>query len=221
MFLTWLLFILVYISGLFHADQPEFKGGQEKLILFISNSIIYPEFAKQNCLQGTIQIRFKLNSKGLITDSKVQKGFGVDLDKEALRIIRLTSGKWTVPAGYDTTNSLVLPINFSLKDYKCEQRSRDDINASIAAYRAQQDLTKVLVNYYTKKLAGTHNKTEEPRIIQLKEELGYDEKYIDRLLRIGQNKLKQGDKEGSCDDFNLVRGLGSDKADKLIALNCW
>jgi TonB family protein len=216
----WIVIVWVYISALFFADQPEFKGGQDNLSLFITRTMIYPEYSKQNCVQGIIQVSFKLNKKGKVSDSKVQKGYGIDLDKEALRIVRLTSGKWTVPAGHDTTTYLVLPINFSLKDYKCEQRPRENINHAIANYKARQDLTRAVVNFYNKKSAGNYNAEDEERILQLKKELGYNDRYVLRLLRQAESELKQGDKESACEDFHLVRGLGSDMADEYIAQSC-
>jgi hypothetical protein len=116
---------------------------------------------------------------------------------------------------------MILPINFSLKEYKCEQQSPDDIDKAIANYKAQEDLTHAIVNFYRKKAAGMSvSKENEQEILQLKIELGYDDRYVDRLMRLGLKKLKQNDKEGACDDFKLVRGLGSSKADALIAKNC-
>ena len=182
--------------------------------------MIYPEYSKQHCLQGTIQVSFKLDRKGNVSSSRVQKGYGIDLDKEALRIVRLTSGKWKVPVLYDTTVAVVLPINFSLKDYKCEQVSRDNINIFIANYKAQQELTSAILNFYQKKSTGSYSTEHEQRILQLKKELGYDERYIIRLLKQAQSELRQGDKESACDDFNFIHGLGSDKADEQIAQNC-
>jgi TonB family protein len=219
MFWNWIM-IWLYLPAFFYADQPEFKGGPRSLSAFITNSIIYPEYARQNCLQGTIQISFKLNRKGIVWDSKVERGFGIDLDKEALRIVRLTSGKWIVPASHDTTVSLILPINFSLTEGKCDPRTRDNISQAISAYKTQQNLTSVIVNFYANKRSGTYRVEDEQRVLSLKTELGYDDRYLDRLIRQGQTKLKQGDKESACDDFNLVYGLGSDKADKLISQTC-
>jgi TonB family protein len=218
--MIWVNIIWLYFLPFFFADQPEFKGGQENLTAFITRSMIYPEYAKLNCLQGTIQVSFKLDKKGRISDSKVQKGFGVDLDKEALRIVRLTSGKWVVPAGYDTTVALVLPINFALKDFKCEQRPRDLINRAIANYKARQDLTKAVINYYEKRSEANIKPEDEERILKLKDDLGIDERYLERLTRQGQTVMKQGDNESACEIFTLVKGLGSNKADRLIAQSC-
>lgn len=215
-----LLIILIRLAGIFQSDQPQFKGGQDNLHAFIKNNLIYPEYSRENCLQGTINVSFKLNKNGRIYDSEVQKGFGIDLDLEALRIVRLSSGKWIIPPGYDTTTALVLPVNFSLKNYDCEQRDRDQINAAISAYHARTDLTRAILNFYDKKSAGEANPREEPEILSLKEQLGYNDKYIARLYKQALRKLKQGDKESACEDFDLVRRLGSDIADKSIEENC-
>lgn len=210
-----------YLPAFFYADQPVFKYGHEKLASFINRSMIYPEYSKDHCVQGTIQIGFKLDRTGKVVESRVQKGYGIDLDKEALRIVRLTSGRWVVPASYDIRTEIVLPINFSLKEFKCEEHSSDDISAAIRTYKAKEDLTKAIVNFYQKKSAGgTFDASEEDRMVQLKAELGYTDKFIDRFLRQAQIKLKQGDKESACEDFQLIKGLGSNKADALIARNC-
>ena len=187
---------------------------------FITHSIIYPEYSKYNCLQGTINVSFRLNFKGRIVQSKVEKGLGVDLDDEALRVIRLTSGKWAVPSGFDTTQFITIPINFSLKEYGCETKSSEEIREAIAAYKSREDLTNAITNYYQRRNEGNVNLSNEQQIIDLKTQLGYDEKFIDRTIRQANQKLKQGDKESACEDFHFVKNLGSNKADKQITDNC-
>ncbi len=211
------LLTLLNLMLLNPSEHPTFKGGQKNLTSFITFNLIYPEYAKQNCLQGTINVSFKVTKQGRIFESKITKGLGIDLDDEALRIIRLTSGKWIVPADHDTTVALVIPINFSLKEYHCEQKSSDDIKEAITAYKTRGDLTKAIFNFYTQKPPRREGTIE---IERLKAELGYNEKFINKMIRQGQRKLKQGDKESACEDFNFVRKIGSNKADKLISENC-
>lgn len=219
MFLS-LIILLVSMFANLQADQPEFKGGKRNLNAFIINNMIYPEYSKINCLQGTVNISFQLNREGRVFRSEVQKGFGTDLDDEALRIVRLSSGKWIVPSGYDTTTAIVLPVNFALKDFNCEQREKDELNAAVRAYTAREDLTKAIYNYYDKKSRGEVNADEEAGVIALKTQLGYDKKFIDRLYKRGLRKFKQGDQQGGCEDLNKVRLLGSDMADKSISERC-
>ncbi|MXV49927.1 TonB family protein [Pedobacter sp. HMF7647] len=216
--LYWIFSIISIIFN--QPGNPEFKGGNDRLNTFIGNSIVYPEFSKQNCIQGTVQVSFLLDHQGKIVSSKINKGFGLDLDAEALRVVRLTSGKWIVPASYDTTYSVILPINFALQDYQCNTRSKDDINKAIENYRSRQDLSKAVVNFYRNKEKGTDNAADEMTILDLKAQLGYDDRYIDQKLREAQTKLKQGDKESACEDFNFIHYIGSDKADKLRSQYC-
>lgn len=215
-----LIALFFLVSSLFVDDQPVFKGGPNKLTVFIYNNLIYPEYSRDNCIQGTIQVSFKLNQQGKIYHSEIVKGFGIDLDQEALRIVRLTSGKWTMPVNHDTTTSMVLPINFSLKNYKCEEQSKDEINAAINAYNSREGLKKVVFNYYDLKAKGKNNPTDESAIEDIKLQLGFDQKFIERLLRQAQQKLKQGDKQGACEDFQTIRLLGSDISTQFIEQYC-
>jgi len=214
---NFIIFFLL-ITSRFADDQPVFKG--KNLTSFIYNVLIYPEYSRDNCLQGTVNVSFKLNKQGRIYQSEVQKGFGTDLDFEALRVVRLTSGKWIVPPDHDTLVSMVLPVNFTLRDFKCDQRSRDEINAAINAYQARRGMSEVIFNYYDKKEAGLVDEAGEIRMQALKYQLGYDEKFIDRLLKQAQRKLKQEDFEGACEDFQTIRMLGSDKSASFISQYC-
>ena len=154
MIVNCLILTFLYLTSFTRNDFPTFKGGQRNLDNYITQSIIYPEYAKFNCLQGTIQVSFQVTKKGRIFNSKVDKGYGIDLDKEALRVVRLTSGKWIVPTNFDTTQHLTLPITFSLKDYNCEATGSDEIRAAISAYKTRQDLTHAIINYYGRKPSG-------------------------------------------------------------------
>lgn len=207
-------------GGLTAQQQPSFKGGAEALNDFISSRMIYPTFSKDNCLQGTIYISFQLDKDGEVFNSQVQKGMGIDLDAEALRLVRLTSKRWIIPSGYDTNSKIVIPVTFSLKNYNCSDRSPDDINKAIELYKNRLALQNVVLNYYRNKYAGKINQQNEIEIIQIKNELGLDDKFISGKLREAKQRLKQGDKEGACESLYFVKHIGSDAADKMIAENC-
>lgn len=220
MYLTLFILFINQFAGFFTDEQPSFKGGQRNLASFIDNALIYPEYSKENCLQGTVQISFKLNKSGQIYESKVQKGFGTDLDSEALRVVRLTSGKWIMPSSHDTLTSLVLPVNFALRDSKCFQRSKEEINAAINAYQARLRMNDAIFNFYDKKSAGNVASSDEAHINDLKLQLGYDEKFIDRLLKQAERKIKQGDRQGACEDLVTIKRIGSNRSAALIDVNC-
>lgn len=198
--------------------QVQFKNGSSGFASFLKNNTIYPQFSKQNCIQGTVNVSFKLDQTGKVYASKITRGIISDLDDEALRLVRMSSGKWQVPAGYDTTISVVVPVNFKLSGYDCESKSNAEIRSTIAAYQAEEGLTNAVINFYKNKAQAKPG--QEAQILAIKSQLGIDDEYLDGLIKTALKKIKQGDKQGACEDFNLVKNLGSDKADDYLAKYC-
>jgi hypothetical protein len=212
-----ILTVFLLFFGLYTFAQPVLKGGLEN---FISSNIIYPAFSYQNCIQGTISVSFKLNKAGEVYFSRVSSGPGIDLDDEALRLIRMSSGKWQVPADYDTAYVLIAPVNFKLASEDCNRVTQTEMNRAIAVYKAQEGLTDAITNFYRNKASGKYNEAEETRVIALKKELGYDDAFLEKKIREGQQKLKQKDRQGACEDFLFVKYMGSTLADDLLAQYC-
>lgn len=198
--------------------QVQFKSGPSGFASFLENNTIYPPFSKQNCIQGTVNVSFKLDQSGKVYLSKITKGIISELNDEALRLVRMSSGKWQVPAGYDTTISVVVPVNFRLSGYDCEGKSKADIKAAIVSYEAEEGLTNAVINFYKNKDQATPE--QEAQILAIKSQLGIDDEYLDVLIKTALKKIKQGDKQGACEDFNLVKNLGSDKANDYLSKYC-
>lgn len=207
--------MLLIFCGLGVYAQPTLKGGLES---FINNNKIYPKYSLSNCIDGTVSIAFKLNKKGVVYYSEVRNGIGTDLDQEALRLIRMSSGRWTVPSDHDTTVMIITPISFKLSD--CVGKSKEEIKAAIAAYQSNTDLTTVVLNYYRDKELGRKPGITEERALELKQTLGYDEDYLSRRIEDGKKKLKQKDLQGACEDFKFVKYMGSALANDLLAQHC-
>lgn len=198
--------------------QVQFKSGKNGFTNFLTQNTIYPQFSKDNCIQGTVNISFKLNQQGKVYFSKVSKGILSDLDEEALRLVRMSSGKWQVPAGYDTTVSIVAPVNFKLSGYNCEGKSNEAIQEAIRNFQAEEGLTNSVINFY--KNIDQAKPGQEVQIMAIKNQLGIDDEYLDDRIQMALKKIKQGDKQGACEDFNFVRYMGSKKADDYLAKYC-
>lgn len=197
--------------------QPVIKGGLEA---FVIANHIYPRYSLHNCIQGTVTISFKLNKSGEVYYSKISSGIGTDLDDEALRLIRMSSGKWIVPQNHDTAVSLIAPIKFSLSGYNCSDKDPQDIKRAIMAYRSNEALTSSILNFYKNKEKGTYRQEEETRFLTLKNELGYDDAYFKERIADGLKKLRQKDRQGACEDFLFVKYMGSDLADEMLTKYC-
>lgn len=99
-------------------QNPIFKGGEAALIKFISDNIRYPEYAKSKGIEATVVVQYVVDKQGEVTNLLVitpERGGG--LDEEAIRVVRLTSGKW-IPAIYNkqpVRTIARIPIKFALK----------------------------------------------------------------------------------------------------------
>lgn len=209
--------VLIFISFSVKAQQPEMKGG---LANFIKSNTIYPAYSLQNCITGTVNVGFKLNSKGHIYYSTVVKGIGTDLDEEALRLIRLTNGKWTVSSKADSLALIVVPVNFSVNSRDCSYKIKAEIAMAIKAYQDEEELKKVVLNFYRNKEKGLAKPEDELKILRIKDDLNIDDEYLNAKIEMGLKKFKQGDLLGACEDFNFVKYMGSDKANSMLAKYC-
>lgn len=209
--------ILMFLPLFGLAQQPTLKGG---LVNFVKSNTIYPKYSLANCIQGTVNIGFKLNAKGEVYASSVKKGIGTDLDDEALRLIRMSSRKWSFPESHDTTALLVVPINFVLNSQDCNGVSARDIELAIRDYKKEEQLIKVVENHYRNREKGIAKAEDEPAINSIKKELGIDDDYLEGMVKSGLKKIKQGDRQGACEDFNFVKYMGSKRADDLLLKHC-
>ena len=95
--------------------NPEFPGGDNELLNYISNNLKYPESAKENGISGRVSLLLTINEKGEIADVKTIRGICPELDEEAVRLVKAMP-KWE--PGYENgkakTSYLMLPINFKL-----------------------------------------------------------------------------------------------------------
>lgn len=91
-------------------QQPEYQGGMQALMSFLTANMRYPEKAKQDKVEGKVMISFTVEVDGTISNIKVVKGLSAECDAEAIRVITLTSGKWK--AGKQNGKAVKSTLNF-------------------------------------------------------------------------------------------------------------
>lgn len=69
--------------------QPEFPGGMEKMMRFLSINFNYPQIDKENGVEGRVFVSFVVGKDGEVSDVKVIKGVSKTLDAEAIRVVKL------------------------------------------------------------------------------------------------------------------------------------
>lgn len=98
---------------------PQFPGGKEALIKFLSENIQYPEAAKSESAEGMVAITFTVDQDGSVANVegiKTEKnGWRQDFQDEAIRVVQSMPG-WepAVSNGKTVKVKFTLPIRFKL-----------------------------------------------------------------------------------------------------------
>src|ERR1035437_6855133 len=78
-------------SALTLQQQPEFPGGDIESFTFLRKNTIYPQYEKENGIQGKVLVTFVIDKDGNVTNIEIYKGIkdGAGLEKEAIRVVKL------------------------------------------------------------------------------------------------------------------------------------
>lgn len=101
---------------LFVDSVPQFKGGYKGYSKFINENMKYPPYAIENGIQGTVYLSFVLNPEGKMEDITLLRGVSKGLDEEAIRLLKLTEGLWSIGkhAGRPVHVKQNIPVRFRL-----------------------------------------------------------------------------------------------------------
>ncbi len=69
--------------------KPYYEGGMSAMKAFIKRHLSYPEKAKAKKVEGTVYVRYTINYKGKVIDTKIISGIGHGCDEEAIRLVTL------------------------------------------------------------------------------------------------------------------------------------
>lgn len=96
---------------------PKFLDKDDKLQVFISENLVYPKEAYVNEIQGVIIVRFSILKDGSVSNVHVKKSVNKYLDEAAMKVIKLTNGKWkpAIQFGEIISTKATIPITFSLE----------------------------------------------------------------------------------------------------------
>jgi TonB family protein len=95
--------------------QPEFPGGENARIKFLTENIIYPEKSRINRISGTVFSCFVVEKDGTISEIRILKGVNEEMDNEVIRVIKLMP-KWKpgIQDGEPVRVLYSMPIRFCL-----------------------------------------------------------------------------------------------------------
>jgi TonB family protein len=96
-------------------SMPTFPGGNEAMIEFLQQEMVYPKAARKKGIEGRVVLQFVINIDGWITNIEVVRSVEKSLDDEARRVISLMP-QWTpgTQNGKPVYVKFTLPIVFKL-----------------------------------------------------------------------------------------------------------
>lgn len=97
-------------------ENPEFPGGMEECLKWLSEHIKYPSICQEQGVQGRVMVSFVVNKDGSIVDVKVVRSPDPYLSKEAERVVAMMP-RWKPgrQRGKPVRVKFVLPVLFRLQ----------------------------------------------------------------------------------------------------------
>ncbi len=123
---------------------PAFAGGPEALRKFLADHVVIPPFATNNQLAGAVDVEFILDQQGQMDSLRVSTGVCCGLDEEALRVARLTAGKWTPGQiqGIPVRSRVDLPIVFRVLNKNSRSAAYvQEMKTKFATYQTSAEYT--------------------------------------------------------------------------------
>ena len=97
---------------IFSKTEPQYPGGQDALIRFLQTNLITPDELEAGD-QKTVQVRFKINEQGALSDLEITKSGGEAFDKEVIRVFKkMKRWKPATQNGSNVSISFVMPVTF-------------------------------------------------------------------------------------------------------------
>lgn len=94
----------------------EYPGGFEAMAAYIAKSVVYPEKAKAEGVEGKVFVQFVVDTDGSIADATLMRGIGGECDEEALRVVKaMPQWKPATFKGEPVRSKYVMPIYYTLK----------------------------------------------------------------------------------------------------------
>ena len=107
----------IYVRDTSKDVEPQFPGGTQALLDFVSACMRYPKQSMDAGVQGKVLVSFVVDVDGSITDVEVLRGVDNLLDWEAKRIVkRMPHFAPGIRNGRPSRFRYNIPINFKLQD---------------------------------------------------------------------------------------------------------
>lgn len=121
--------------------MPEYPGGVNAIMEFLSKNIVYPSKAVEDNIQGKVLVRFIVDKNGNVSTPEITNSVHPLLDAEAMRVVNLLKGFSPGQKNGHTVNTwYTVPINFKLQDDVPDIEEFDAVAIDSIGYQEMIDL---------------------------------------------------------------------------------
>lgn len=180
-------------------QMPQFPGGEEARIRYLSENIQYPVEARNNGIQGRVFVTFVIETDGSITNVDVLRGIGGGCDEAAVHLVS-NMPKWNPgkQKGKPVRVQFNMPILYKLGE-------SNDNEPTITDY--DRGVEEMSIELYAQAIKSFNNTIE-------KKELKYKEAYCTR----GICYYQLGYYELAVDDILEAQDIGADLDKNQVAI---
>ncbi len=97
-------------------ENASFPGGEDALIEFLRDNIVYPELAKKKKISGRVYVSFVVEKDGSLSNIKILKDLGDGCGEEVIRVVRkMPRWKPGRQKGEIVRQIINLPVSFAME----------------------------------------------------------------------------------------------------------
>jgi len=98
-------------------DQlPEFMGGHQGLMNYLTSNLKYPAKARENNIEGRVIVKFVVCTDGSLCNEEIVRSIDSDMDQEVLRVVKaMPNWKPGKQNGVPVKTYYTLPVTFKLQ----------------------------------------------------------------------------------------------------------
>lgn len=110
--------------------KPVYPGGPKALREKVTQHLQYPAEALKHKISGTVHIRYTIDHKGTVIQSKIIAGIGYGCDEEAARLVRLLQFQVPKNRGVRVQFHKTLRVHFRLPAEKTKPAPTNQVQYS-------------------------------------------------------------------------------------------
>ena len=189
---------------------PKYKGGYGELVKLITDNLTYTIEARKHKIDGTIAVKFIVDTSGLVLNPVLLNKLGHGLDEEVIRICNLMSGNWN--AGFyeqeKVAQYVTLPIKFSAWSNEISNENTSEI------------VVKEANDLYLKGIVAFEDEKYEEALELFNKAIEKDEYHLKAFYFRGRAYQRLGNIPQACIDWKHSHEKGIVESRKYVLEYC-